>query len=148
MKKTLFIIICVITAIVICSCGNVKYSSGRDTLASFGDGTYQIGQTHTHKRILKNLEYNVSIVPIVYAYYENDSHLYVTGTNTIGDEAYWIFACINIKNNYLEVYTGNNEDYILDLSEFDEDKYKLLTSFVEFEADKAKQLQSLGGIYE
>ncbi len=64
------------------------------------------------------------------------------------DEAYWIFACINIKNNYLEVYTGNNEDYILDLSEFDEDKYKLLTSFDEFEADKAEQLQSLGGIYE
>ncbi len=59
MKKTLFIIICVITAIVICSCGNVKYSSGRDTIASFGDGTYQIGQTHTHKRIFKNLEYKL-----------------------------------------------------------------------------------------
>lgn len=86
MKKTIFVILALLVVFLLLANDirpKILYPAGRDTVESFGDGTYQIlsGQTEEglRKETLYNCKYDVVIIPRVQHFQITNGKVYVTG---------------------------------------------------------------------
>lgn len=78
----------------------VLYPAGRDTVESFGDGTYQIFSGHTADGLrietLYNCKYDVVIIPQVEHFQIANGKVYVTGKSI----AYYTYDGVDIECTY------------------------------------------------
>lgn len=155
MKRRILWIIClliVIVSLVNCFRGNnIKYPSGKDTIESFGDGTYQISSGSYES--LFNEEYGSCIIQQVKKFYQTDKKVYIVGKTTqesFSDEtklerSYKMYAVIDLPTNnmmlcsipddlsYQEVYiyrldemVGNCDVALIsDLSAFSDEDFQV-----------------------
>lgn len=98
----------VVFIFVSCLSGNrIKYPAGKDTVQSFGDGTYQISSGSCES--LFNEEYHNCIIQKVNKIHQTGTNVYIIGTNTqktIVDDAevgqsYKMYAVIELQDNML-----------------------------------------------
>lgn len=109
MKKKIFWVLCFL--IMCCLLvniflgDNIKYPAGMDTIASFGDGTYQISSGSTDS--LFNEEYGSCIIQKVEKFCEANQKIYLIGSTTqeyVVDESkaecsYKIYSIIELADN-------------------------------------------------
>lgn len=93
----------------------VKYPSGRDTVSSFGDGSFQICKSQYNDQYIKGLfsgQYGTCIIPYVEEVYETESRVYIIGAEFGGykpeigffDRLYNVYAIVDLAENVLEIY--------------------------------------------
>lgn len=83
MKKnySLIFVFLILISLVACSEKNIKFQSGRDTFASFGNGEFQILRISIDRKYIFFDEDKKKIIESnVYSYYDNNPFLYITGT--------------------------------------------------------------------
>lgn len=115
MKKTICVILVLLVGYVVIANAmrpEIKYPAGRDTVESFGDGTYQIAILHAktgHYNILYNEEYKTKIIPYVEQFFTTKDRAYIVGNGswsvaegeTLTEYTYEIYAVIELKSNML-----------------------------------------------
>jgi len=122
MNKKYLCIVCVILLLSLCGCRQTtkKYLSGKDTLESNGDGTYQLMGPREKKR-LSNLKYNATIIWNVDAIQEYNGKVYATGkyTETVYPNegaveiVYRLYAVVDLQNNHVQFCASPNNDYYI-----------------------------------
>ena len=121
MNKKFLNIVCIILALSLCGCkqSTEKYFSGKDTIESYGDGTYQL-MHHREEQRLFNLKYNVCIIHYVDAILEYNGKIYATGeypktiknTNEESIEILFrVYAVVDIQNNHLQFCAVIEDSY-------------------------------------
>ena len=118
LKKRFFWILCFLTALIFCvnrfSGSSIKYPSGKDTIESFGDGTYQISSGNSNG--LFNEKYGNCIIQNVDKFHITDEKIYVIGSteqNAVVDgveikRSYIIYSVIELENNTMELFCVPN----------------------------------------
>ena len=119
MKKAILVILVLLAVYLILANAmrpKILYPAGRDTVESFGDGTYQIfsGQTAEglHKESLYNCKYDIVIIPRVEHFRAIDGKVYVTGKSIEHythdgvdiEYIYEHYAVIEIETNKLTLH--------------------------------------------
>ena len=108
MRRMLWILCFLIVIVLFGNClpgNNIKYPAGKDTIESFGDGTYQISSGSNES--LFNEEYGSCIMQQVSEFYETEKKVYIIGITTqefFVDEAkversYKMYAVLELQNN-------------------------------------------------
>lgn len=78
----------------------VKYPAGRDTVESFGDGSYQILRTSSERKILHSEKYNSSMIDNVEFAHQRRGKAYVAGA---GSAQYRLYAVIDTSENTIQL---------------------------------------------
>lgn len=83
----------------------VKYPAGRDTVESFGDGSYQILRASSERKDLYSEKYSSCIINNVESVHERRGKAYIAGTDTInaGSAVYRLYAVIDTSENTLQL---------------------------------------------
>lgn len=93
---------------------NIRYPAGRDTVESFGDGTYQILSGTCD--VLSNEKYGNCIIERVYEFCESSDKVYVIGSpvhgyvdgyipnSADGECLDTIYAIIELQDNTMQLY--------------------------------------------
>ena len=135
MKKVWILLIIVILSLTACN-KNIKYDEWKDSIASYGDGTYQIiHQSIDNKtnEILTNCKHNQCVMTEIEKYTEENEYVYFTGK-------YYnkrVFCKLNISNNMLSYFAEDNGEELIMvyMNNMHEDKqieiYKSLDDFSE-----------------
>ena len=112
-KWYIAIIICLL--IFLSACGNhlnpdwYPNGVGKDTVLSFGDGTYQVLHQNVDgdaKRVLTNTVYNQCVLTEVKNYVQNNEFIYFTG-NYYSKKVY---CKLNTETNLLLYFAEDNEE--------------------------------------
>ena len=161
MKKVIFWSICLLVIIgfaVICVLENeVKYPTGKDTIKSFGNGTYQISSGSNES--LFNEEYGSCIIEQVEKFRETGNKVYVVGTTIheyIADgvkveRGYRIYSVIELeKNTMVLCVTKNNPSqpdlFIYRLDDMiDNGDISLIKNLSDFSNEDLKVFQMIAG---
>lgn len=112
MKKFLVITVILLTVFGLwtysCSRQNIQYPPGKDTIKSFGDGTFQI--CHSINEILWCFKYQTCIIDKVEAVEEMGEKAYIVGSTIQGDcsddaqkeRIYHIYTILNTVDNTMQ----------------------------------------------
>ncbi len=87
----------------------IKYDSWKDTVESFGDGTYQILHQVWHGEninILTNVAYNEAVITEIYNYSVNDEVVYFYGVY----HSQMVYAALYVNDNLLKYYVDKSND--------------------------------------
>ncbi len=121
MKKTIFLILILLVVYLVLTNAmrpKILYPAGRDTVESFGDGTYQILSVRPSEGLrwecLHNCKYNTRIIQQVEDFKIMNGKVYVTGNanrHIASGEAnikctYELLAVIEIDTNQLMLYVN------------------------------------------
>ena len=141
MKRSLGIILLILLFITACNKSLPKYEEWKDTISSFGDGTYQIIHQNNdgeNIKILTNCKHNQCVLTKINSYIEKDNYVYFIGSYYSKK----VFCKLNISENMLSYFFENNDDefIMVYLNDMLVDKQiGLLSSYNEFsETDKNK----------
>lgn len=132
MKKRVFWIWIVLLLLVVCASylrnSNIRYPAGKDTVQSFGDGTFQIISGTSEG--LFNEKYGSCIIGQVQDVYEVGDKVYVIGSTvhgyvSDGEDVEWhdmIYAVIKLSDNTMQLFamtedTSKHDVYIYRLEE-------------------------------
>lgn len=103
MKKALLFILALLIAYLLLANATqteILYPAGKDTVESFGDGTYQIFTSQTteglRKETLYNCKYDVVIIPRVEHFQITNGKVYVIGKST----GYYTYDGVDIECSY------------------------------------------------
>lgn len=139
MKRYLWVVLLVLLFTATCTKNTPKYEEWKDTISSFGDGTYQIIHQNNdgeNIKILTNCKYNQCVLTKINDYIEKDNFVYFIGNYNSKK----VFCKLNISTNMLTYFFENNdEEFIMVyLNDMLVDKQiELLSSYDEFsEIDK------------
>ncbi len=94
---------------------DVKYPEGKDTIKSFGDGTYQISSGSNES--LFNEEYGSCIIQRVEKVHETDNKVYIVGTTihecivdgSKVERGYQIYSVVELENNTMMLCVAKND---------------------------------------
>lgn len=148
--KRIWIVVLLIVAFItmLASCNkNIKYPSGKDTIHSFGDGTFQIcGGSDEHKS-MHHAPTGACIIDDVTDIYEIKGKIYTIGLvddhcGRIPPEEYDAYAVIDSEENIMQVYfkpkTEGIRECWIDETPIEQGDVVRLSSFDEFsEEDQA-----------
>ena len=128
------------------ACGDgLDYSQGKDTMAAFGNGNYQILHGYEGDEPIGNLhncKHNQEVMTKVDYYLEKDSYVYFVGY-------YYkqrVFCCLNVETNLLSYYVEENgeEFFMAGIKKLIEDKQiELLSSCEEFSEEDRLEFERL-----
>ncbi len=84
---------------------HVKYPEGRDTVQSYGDGSYQILRASSERKNLHSEKYNSSMIDNVEFVHERRGKAYIAGTDSVsaGSAEYRLYAVIDTSENTLQL---------------------------------------------
>lgn len=142
--KKIFIIIFLLFVVMMCTCEN-HADVWKDTISSFGDGTYQVihqNDDGEDTEILANCKYSQCVLTKINSYVKKDNYVYFTG-NYYSIE---VFCKLNISTNMLSYFIENNdEEFIMVyLNDMIVDKQiELLSSYDEFSEIDKNEFNSL-----
>ena len=147
MKKVMLIAICILCIIINTSCTDTaKYDLWKDTVESFGDGTYQImHQVYEGKsiNILTNAAYNEAVITEIYNYSVKNEAAYFYGVHHSQE----VYAVLYINDNLLKYYVdkSNGDDFIMTHvnSMVEYQQIKLLSTYDEFSTAEKAEFKSL-----
>lgn len=105
MKKMCILMLTLFMILSITACGNnfAVYDSGKDTIETFGDGTYQLLHQVKNKVNVKNLtncKYNQCVMTEVNQWQEFDDYIYFVGHYY----EYETYCILDTNNNQLKYY--------------------------------------------
>lgn len=112
MKKTVFYgagLLLIITLLTSCGKGRL-YDEWKDSVCSFGDGTYQIlrqSRQSVSYETLYNCKYNQCVISELDKYIQCDNDIYFIGKYYEQD----ICAVLDIKSNLLRFYVKDRADF-------------------------------------
>ncbi|MBE6947494.1 MAG: hypothetical protein E7454_04510 [Ruminococcaceae bacterium] len=115
MKKCVLLLSAFLVCLLLVCCTRIKerYPEGKDTVESFGDGTYQILRGNFEDKECVGLSFSpagVHLIPKVKTYQEKNGCIYLVGV----DEGYYIngkkvswkfavYAVIDLSNNHIQI---------------------------------------------
>ncbi len=139
MKKIIVMLVAFVIFAASCSHAS-KHEEWKDTVLSFGDGTYQVLHQSVDgdaKRVLTNTVYNQCVLTEVKNYVQNNEFIYFTG-NYYSKKVY---CKLNTETNLLLYFAEDNEEeFIMVYLEKMQtnDQIKILSSYDEYsEFDKS-----------
>ena len=150
MKRMVLAVSTIIFLVFLISCGNdeIKYDSWKDTIESFGDGTYQvIHQIKDGKNIeiLSNVKHNQCTITEIMEYRVVNNMVYFVGKYHSQN----VCCILEPKTNLLRYYIdkSNNEEFIMIyLNNLLEDKQiELINSYDDFSDEEKYIFDSLNG---
>ena len=100
MKRIICIVMVILIALSSCKT-NIRYSSGRDTVKSYGDGTFQIGGRNPPGIFYAGE--GSPLISHVDRYYESSDMVYILGHEEDREENI-IYGIIDTKSNVIQVY--------------------------------------------
>ncbi len=113
----------------------VKYDSWKDTISSFGDGTYQVMHTMDNGRDLYNCKYQQEVLSDVEKYITVDENVYFVGKY----DGYNVRCILNVETNFLEYFIdipiGERIIMVSDEEMIADGQLKILASYDDFTAD-------------
>ena len=119
-----------------------KYPSGKDTVESYGDGTFQIIRSHMNIQGLFFEGKGSPLIPTIDRIYETNNYAYIIGQEKHQlEENTIIYGIINIKNNTIQIYFDS--EMHIEERFLDSDSIELLTSFEGFSNSDQKIFQDL-----
>ena len=115
LKKLLVLILlsCMIFQLTACFGPKKVYSDGRDTIKSWGDGSFQLlkGQK---SNCLSFEKYNTILLNNVEEYIENNEHIYLYGLDNKGytsnPQNYHVFVILNIQTNKFKLCAETQDE--------------------------------------
>ena len=139
MKRYLWVILLMLLFTTACSKNSPQYDEWKDTISSFGDGTYQMLHQNSdgeNTKILTNCKHNQCVLTKINSYIKKDDYVYFIGHYYSKK----VFCKLNISTNMLSYFFENNNDefIMVYLNDMIVDKQiELLSSYDEFsEIDK------------
>ena len=111
MKKIWVLLIVVILFITSCN-KNAKYDEWKDTIVSYGDGTYQvIHQTVDSEsvEVLTKCAHNQCVMTKIEAYLQENDYVYFIG-NYYNKK---VFCKLNTTNNMLSYFAEDNDEELI-----------------------------------
>ena len=132
----------IITLLLITACSNtLKYDEGKDSILSFGDGTYQIIHQQYNSenlKLLTNCKHNQCVLTQIDYYTTEEDFAYFVGNYYSKN----VYCKLNILTNELLYFADENDEefvmvYLNDM--LSDGQIKLLSSFDDYsETDKIK----------
>ena len=111
MKRVWIMLIILILLLTSCNDG-MKYDVGKDSIASYGDGTYQIiHQTIDNKtvEVLTNCKHNQCVMTEIEKYTEKAEYVYFMGSYHNKE----VLCRLNIVNNMLSYFAEDNGEELI-----------------------------------
>lgn len=111
MKRVWIMLIILILSLTACN-NEKKYDEGKDSIASYGDGTYQIiHQTIDNKavKILTNCKHNQCVMTEIEKYTEKAEYVYFMGSYHNKE----VLCRLNIVNNMLSYFAEDNGEELI-----------------------------------
>lgn len=112
MNKIWIMLIAVILLVTACS-NDIKYEEGKDTVKSYGDGTYQIihqAINDNSVEVLTNCKYNQCVITDIKKYKEDGDFVYFVGNYYNNG----VVCKLNTTDNMLSYFVEeNNEELIM-----------------------------------
>ena len=114
-KKTwsVFLVLCFALLITACFDSRLQYPSGRDTVESWGDGTFQLLRSPS-ARCVSFEKYNTILLDNVEEYLKIDEKVYLYGYIEKGYAKdpwkYHVFLVLNIQNNTFELCAETQDE--------------------------------------
>lgn len=138
-----------LVALVMCvsACnGNLKYEEGKDTICSYGNGTYQVLHHDDGKQKLKllmNCKYNQCVLTQIDAYKNVENDAYFVGKYYTQK----VWCKLTADNNCLYYYVESDTDnelimiYLNDMQ--NDNQIVILSSFDEFSKEDRRMFDSM-----
>lgn len=138
MKARIITVILIIFLIILltASCSNVKYPSGRDTVESYGDGTFQIVGRNPSGVFFAGE--GSPLISYVNRYYEKGDMVYIFGHERYHDDIL-IYGIIDANNNTIHVHF--TEEVLLNDRLLDSPSIVFIREFSDF----SKEAQEIFG---
>ena len=144
MKK--LVVLLVIISMFLGACGDgLDYSQGKDSMAAFGNGNYQILHGYRNDEeinTLYNCKHKQEVVTNVDNYEEKENYIFFVGKF----REQKVFCKLNLETNLLYYYAeGNGEEYFdIEFDSVIEDKQiELLSSFDDFSEEDRLEFERL-----
>ena len=146
MKKLLVLL--AIISLLLCACSSgrdLEYGIWKDTMAIFGNGTYQVMHAYDGDEAIErlhNCKHNQCVMTKIDNYVEKENYVFFVGY-------YYkqrVFCCLNVETNLLSYYAEENgeEFFMAGVQKLIEDKQiELLSSFDDFSEEDRAEFESL-----
>lgn len=151
MKRYLWIILLIFLLSAACDKNTPKYEEWKDTISSFGDGTYQIfnqKKDNVDIKGISNSKYHQCIIDEIISLKDIDGVLYVNGKFT----EHTVYAVINTLNNKVKYYVELQEGDVLGMTNINDlissGDFELLHSYDDFSDAEKEILDSLNDKYK
>lgn len=145
MKKIVFLATVIILLFTTACNKNLKYDEWKDTIMSFGDGTYQIiHQTVKDENVelLTNCKHNQCVLTRINDYIKEEDYVYFVGYYYSKK----VYCKLNTKNNMLSYFAEeNDEEFIMVYlnNMIDDKQIELYSSLSEFSENDKKIFDSI-----
>ena len=151
MKRYLWIILLIFLMAATCDKNTPKYEEWKDTISSFGDGTYQIfnqKKDNVDIKGISNSKYHQCIIDEIISLKDIDGVLYVNGKFT----EHTVYAVINTLNNKVKYYVELQEGDVLGMTNINDlissGDFELLHNYDDFSDAEKEILDSLNDKYK
>lgn len=151
MKRYLWIILLIFLLSAACDKNTPKYEEWKDTISSFGDGTYQIfnqKKDNVDIKGISNSKYHQCIIDEIISLKDIDGVLYVNGKFT----EHTVYAVINTLNNKVKYYVELQEGDVLGMTNINDlissGDFELLHKYDDFSDAEKEILDSLNDKYK
>lgn len=151
MKRYLWIILLIFLLAAARDKNTPKYEEWKDTISSFGDGTYQIfnqKKDNVDIKGISNSKYHQCIIDEIISLKDIDGVLYVNGKFT----EHTVYAVINTLNNKVKYYVELQEGDVLGMTNINDlissGDFELLHNYDDFSDAEKEILDSLNDKYK